>query len=730
MLVGKSITSRKIAIDSAVNFFSKIHDHLRSNNCNLLRLKLDVLEYAEANNSAINDDELYPELQASFSKCVIKWFFTEQFTNEYIASEINTYESFVRVCAGLIKTRITYVDVNGKQTQIVKRDLAAIFKNAFIAAKMSRLEEPVKKYISTNFNVYRRDNVVFSNTFITITNFVKKYFDSTQMTSLREAYLTEMTANYRINSKDYLSTDYLDWIMRIYNIEERITSTAFGETFWNEHAINSLNDIVLSRDICRSILYDENTGMRAQIVSKRTNVIKFMYVTLTSVCMTGVVPPTNDPEIHEYFVKIFTDQLKADVSLELEKLLKTTDLNIKSKSEFVDGLIKTLRFYKNLVKDCFGSRSEFNNEIRREFENCSTFVSESPSFSVISIINTYVAEAMCNSELSVENIATEKVGELSDLYSVVREKDVFLSAYRAGLRNRIIHGTFLDNTYFAETKLFSEFLRIHGTMNDYLYRIKNLLVTYELQKTPECVMSRFKQYVHNIPDLPDYEVRLFDKADINVNPVTSMIACTQIKRLRSIFLEYYETLKSYKTCELDNTNSRVTLEIVFPKGTKFITMRVIESAVFTFLCDNPNSLISEIEIGTGLTASQVNMILKKLTQFLSHGDDRYRINSDYTSKMRKINIITLSAQSAPDNKIKEDKTIDIMRNMQLQSVIVRIMKSNRQALFNDILVAASKQLQKFYQLDHMRFKRNMAELISLDYIKRSDTTEGLFEYVA
>ena len=112
-------------------------------------------------------------------------------------------------------------------------------------------------------------------------------------------------------------------------------------------------------------------------------------------------------------------------------------------------------------------------------------------------------------------------------------------------------------------------------------------------------------------------------------------------------------------------------------------------------------------------------------------DDVFSVNDNFTSKMIKVKISTVSAQRETEPEKKETRSrIEEDRKPQIEAAIVRIMKARRQLDHNSVVQEVTKQLSSRFIPSPADIKKHLESLIEKEFIERDRHDRKLYIYLA
>eukprot|EP00943_MAST-04B_sp_MAST-4B-sp1_P004546 g4546.t1 len=110
--------------------------------------------------------------------------------------------------------------------------------------------------------------------------------------------------------------------------------------------------------------------------------------------------------------------------------------------------------------------------------------------------------------------------------------------------------------------------------------------------------------------------------------------------------------------------------------------------------------------------------------------ERVCVNHHFSEKQKRIRIPLAIAKTS--DKERDDTTGDVRerRKHQMEATIVRIMKAKEKIKHDDLVTETIKMLKPLFQASADILEPRIEDLISRDYLERSDDDPNLYEYVA
>lgn len=108
--------------------------------------------------------------------------------------------------------------------------------------------------------------------------------------------------------------------------------------------------------------------------------------------------------------------------------------------------------------------------------------------------------------------------------------------------------------------------------------------------------------------------------------------------------------------------------------------------------------------------------------------ERFRINDKFINKNRKMNLIGKKNLQNRD-KVKDQSEINDMRKYQVEAAIVRIMKSNKKLLYEQLSLEVRKVIESFSPADR-QLRMIVDDLIKREYLERDQANRNQLYYKA
>lgn len=338
---------------------------------------------------------------------------------------------------------------------------------------------------------------------------------------------------------------------------------------------------------------------------------------------------------------------------------------------------------------------------------------------------------------SLKNTADVKT--LTFLLSCIPEKDVFEVYYKRYLSKRLLVGRALG----LESE--SELLTI--LRDEFGPELTESMETMlkDVRTNSPATMAQYR----------DSEIYTkYGNFDLNVNMLSQNAwpqfpASTSPIRLPSQMYSQLDNFSKFLSQDPKNTKKKVTWQHALSsctirahlnEDTKEFDVSLHQALVMMQFVDEkkrPHMTFADLLAATGISERELTMSLHSLMTpkvkilIKEEGDEtRYKFNWNFSSKLRRVKVPSV-ARGADDimlpHKAIQD-TLERDRNMEIQAVIIRIMKARRTVGHAELVMEVLDKTKSRGILEVADVKKNISKLITDDFISRQG--RDVYDYVA
>ena len=216
-----------------------------------------------------------------------------------------------------------------------------------------------------------------------------------------------------------------------------------------------------------------------------------------------------------------------------------------------------------------------------------------------------------------------------------------------------------------------------------------------------------------------------------------------IKGIQSAFKDYYQSEPIGTGKRIDWLYGEGSIEVIgkFKEGRKNSLVSVPQYSVLDCL-QNANS---EMKLSFGEIKKRVNLSKKWFAAIFQplfkqkvlmrekdknsklRNEEHVWINTEFSSKNRKINFINRKLLKGRDSN-QDALQIEFEKKIQVEAAIIKIMKSNKRARFNELVADVTNLLQNSFPPSDQVLRLIIEDLIKKEFIRRDEVDTNVFHY--
>ena len=568
-------------------------------------------------------------------------------------------------------------------------------------------------------------------------------------------YLEALKSVYRQRSVAQLSSDgghftYLQWVESRQDLEMGLAGELLRQD--SHDKVRQATEEELIRPHMKTVVQHPESGFGILLEDWREGDLSRMYklmkrvpnneaLNLMGQAMTQRIE-VEGKEIIEAFMNTVSS-----AALDIEKPCVEAVMALDAK---YGGLIRT-HFENHVV--FHGARKEaFTKFLKADMKRKDAKGSGTEEFTTRATSFPEVLATYCDAVMKRElkdiidpDAELERLDALLQIFTYVKEKDIFQEYYKSKLAKRLLQTT-------PNEELEKNFLvRLQREMGkSFTHKMEGMLVDRETTKqhaekfatdpASRGLTCEFQCQVLTAGHWPSY------KGD-KLTPPPSL------RQAQDAFERFYK--KRYVTRNLAwiNMLGQATMMITFAKGTKEVTGSVYQAAVLAQLDDAGTLTAGKVAELLTLDPKTVrphiaSMLLHKTYTLLVKVDDtgealpvgknftddeKIALNPAFQHKTRKFKLPTAAGGGGGGGGGSGEPTdpeIEARRKIQVDACIVRVMKSRRTLQYNELQDLVIQQLSKLFTPQPKMIKTRVEDLIPRGYLKRDDDGPTQFHYLA
>eukprot|EP00004_Rigifila_ramosa_P003165 TRINITY_DN1332_c0_g1_i6.p1 TRINITY_DN1332_c0_g1~~TRINITY_DN1332_c0_g1_i6.p1 ORF type:complete len:739 (+),score=176.85 TRINITY_DN1332_c0_g1_i6:553-2769(+) len=466
--------------------------------------------------------------------------------------------------------------------------------------------------------------------------------------------------------------------------------------------------------------------------------------TLIEMEQSGLVPMLREDKLEDlrlfYTLLQHVPQGQHTLRDKMCAFVKTSGLSIISNPEivkeplvFVEQLLELRAKYENIISAAFSNDKAFLNALNTTFEGILSASEKSPEYLSL-FIDDILRKGTPDEDLE------RTLDRSMNLFRFITDKDVFEKYYKQHLAKRLLAGK--SSSEESERIMISKLKTECG--HQFTCKLEGMFKDIKLSADTN---ASFLQYVQT------YQIGV--NIDLNVSVLTSGFWPSSGPSPSCLFPpDVQGAMNAFHTfyVEKKHTGRRITwqpnrgtadLIAYFGKERHELGVSTFQMLILLLFNNTDSMTYTQIQEATGIPASDLRRNLQSvacgkyrvLTKEPKGKDvedsDVFSFNGEFTCKLVRIKIGTVTAQKETEPELRETKTkLDEDRKHQIDAAIVRIMKSRKKMDHNQLVAETISQLQSRFLPNPLVIKKRIESLIEREYLERSSADMKIYNYLA
>lgn len=474
-------------------------------------------------------------------------------------------------------------------------------------------------------------------------------------------------------------------------------------------------------------------------------------------------------EIEEY-VKMIDNAADEKAKRQIQTV---SSLNNCQGPYLIEKIIKLSSTARHLINEAFSSHHTFRSKLAKSL---STSLSQQSSvqtmlskFSIPFLLSNFILEKLEKFEaLEEEKTLEPLLNECVEILACLDDKDKFLFWFEKGISKKLLNSTKGNGTFWEEwfvktvkskVKLYSCYLCLTRQLGWEF--TKNLeTIVREVKKFAEDKVN-WEKYLDNLRMPSEMRNELSD-LDVVVVPKCDWLLPIKLELQPSVDIESLQrTYENYFVGKSQNSNKSLewnyfygTVEFRYLSGGsryviqcrpyQYFLLRLFESGQnLNFDEIKKQLLINNDQYLYNMIQSLISINLKKsilkpnspLTgdqiknlegEIKSNPQIKFCLNPEFKSKSKKV----LLKDAKFSEKKEEDGAVEDERKHSVQSVIVRVMKSRKEMVYNELVNEVEKLMFKFRPTTRVRLLFSPAKFVARQTASRYPDPKGVHREIS
>lgn len=439
-------------------------------------------------------------------------------------------------------------------------------------------------------------------------------------------------------------------------------------------------------------------------------------------------------EVIEKYVDFVKTKQKNATKFLVEEFINIIEDNNTYISNHFNNIVylqeKTVPFYKMMV-------------------NTAITIDSSKNLTCVPIdkIGLYVDGLLTNSGL-LQNELTEAIKNIANLIMYISDCDIYENIHRSYLIKRVIG---LKAKKENEEEFNSTCKQNKRFQSDFTRNWEIICNTIEMADKTS------KNFNDFIGKNTNYQFNIFP-SNVFLGCDTNATIHDDLTKIAESFEKFHLIQNKNKKLLWTHKNGTAVITCYFAKSVKEITMSLIQASIVLLLNTEDDVSIENIlksiklhsdkninfeqfqnQLIPMLYSPTCNILLRldankniipntEKLLITNIANEFITINKNFISKEKKMTVPIMSKQIFEKKNIEQE--IEQSRAMAYKAAIVRVLKSHKELMFNDLWERVVKILEQKFTLNHSHFKKVLENAIDTDFCERSDDDRDLIKYIA
>ncbi|SCZ89398.1 BZ3500_MvSof-1268-A1-R1_Chr1-1g01155 [Microbotryum saponariae] len=404
--------------------------------------------------------------------------------------------------------------------------------------------------------------------------------------------------------------------------------------------------------------------------------------------------------------------------------------------KMVINLIALRNSGSNIVEQCFAREQQFSQAISSAFEFFINKRENKPA----EMIAKFLDAKLRSGNKSMGDAEFEKLlNDVLFLFRFTQGKDIFEAFYKRDLAKRLLLNK--SASFDAERSMLLKLKDECGA--GFTQKLELMFKDIELS---EDIMRAYADSSAAQSCPFDLSVNVLSTGNWPAYLPTTVTLPSDMASALDKFKVFYQSKHQGRALTWAHALDYCSLRAKFPKGgRKELSVSLFQTVIlllFNDVADGAKLGFNEIVEATRLDPKEAARTLQslacgKVRVLQKHPKgrdvnptDQFSFNKEFKDDHIKIKINQIQQkETAEENKSTTDRVFTD-RSSHLQLAIVRIMKARKTLKYTELVMEVVTQIGSRFKVETSEIKKAISSLMDREYMRRSETEQNVFEYVA
>ncbi|KAG0243480.1 hypothetical protein BGW41_002020 [Actinomortierella wolfii] len=417
----------------------------------------------------------------------------------------------------------------------------------------------------------------------------------------------------------------------------------------------------------------------------------------------------------------------------------------KDPRDYVERLIELHTKYTQMCTKVFASDASFVAAVDKAFRTIVNDTSTNTAARAPEVMARYCDVMLKKKQKHgfSEAEVDERLARVVILFKYIDDKDMFQKFYSRVLAKRLIFDASVSSE--AEANMISRLKAVCGI--EYTMKLQRMFTDMTISSD---LNTGFKEWLsaNSVSIGVDFSVLILTAGSWPVNTQqTFEFQCPrELEKSVTNFTTYYDNRHSGRRLTWFWHWCKADVRASFSDKRYELSMSLYQFAVLNMFNDNDEFVLAEIRDATKLPDGELKKVVRSLVDaglLLVSGDTqqdenqwqmvqtRIRLNQSFYNKRTKIKISgAVSSENTAQETTATLKAVEEDRRLAIQATIVRIMKSRRTMMHNQLVQEVIDLCKARFTPSVPMIKKCIEQLLDKQYIERAEDNNDRYLYVA
>ena len=450
--------------------------------------------------------------------------------------------------------------------------------------------------------------------------------------------------------------------------------------------------------------------------------------------------------LFQEFIEERGDEVVRARTSQLQELTESSKGKKVADQVFFDALSALHEKFAAIIESLLESHPLFSKALQKAFKKIVNPNSSDQENSPTVIFANYCDGLLAKGSKEVNCEGEQE--KMVKLFDYVHDKDVFEAVYRELLGKRLLSGRSGDDV-LEKSMIRKLKLRCGAKFTDKLEQMlsdfaKSADHQTQFQKSLACSNVGF--------DLHDFSVRLLSPGVWPPSTRIDLALPPAMEECKRLFQGYFGKRRGCENMKLTYAHTMGTVDVQmsvpFRGGKYTLIVSTLQAATLHYFHEMSGTVsFGDLETHLNLKIPEVptEFVMKRILHSLScgrykllkknppdgkiHSSDTFAVNGKFFNKNKRLKVPMASFEKARKNRIS---AVESDRSMNVEAVIVRVMKTRKIISHNNLLAEAMKILNDLHsiEVDPKSLKKSIGKLIDKEYMARVENSLNEYKYVA